>query len=124
MEKESRYIVDGEEHVHKSVEEALRYSFPTHEDLDNYPDNAVMVHECELTPAFKLNLEKLMDLCEVLLEEVSPDGYDDLYEGVKENFKATVDFDKVNKNVPKLWYPSSMEMYPKGSIEALLKYAD
>ncbi len=81
------------------------------DDLDigedvNLPDDWThKVEEAELQPMFQLDSEGLSDL----LYNNNDERYDEdatQFDDVTKALKQSVDFDKLNSMIPKLWYPN------------------
>lgn len=82
--------------------EELIYDISEEDDLSDLEENwAIEAYECELEPVFKLCANWICD--RINEERFNEDGepYDKIYEILSKE----IDFEKINEQIPKYWYP-------------------
>lgn len=92
-------------------------------DLDCMDESeSIEVENCTLQPIITLNEDVIINSLESDLEErYSEDDGESEFNQIKEVLKKNIDFDKLNSELPKLWYPNNtFETYNKGQLIAIL----
>jgi hypothetical protein len=88
--------------------ESLMYLLDIDEDkINSLPDDwTYKVEEADLEPMYKLDADSISDLlCSAHNDRYDEDGTQ--YDKVTKALQETVDFEKLNSMIPKLWYPNS-----------------
>ena len=80
------------------------------EDVEKLPDDWELdVNESELQPIFTLSqefiTEAILDRTDSF-DERFPEDSDRVFEDIKKAIKQSIDLDKLNELLPKLWYPN------------------
>lgn len=76
-------------------------------DIEDLPeDYTIELELCRLEPLFKLNS---IDLYEILLRHFEDRSSDDgeEWDGIADILKKHIDFDALNADIPKLWFPTN-----------------
>ena len=93
-------------------------------DLDCMDENAtIKVENCDLEPIITLNANLIVDSLENHLEDrYSEYRAETEYKRIVNVLKQNIDFDKINSELPKLWYPNNtFETYSKAQLLSFLE---
>lgn len=103
MADETYYYNDNFYFDFESLSEDL---FETEEEIRALPDDyELKVNLCELEPIVVFTAEKIAEHT-VDEERYSEDGCDREVQRIIDALKESVDFEKLNSLIPKLWFPS------------------
>ena len=73
------------------------------EEIPNYPDDySIEVSECELKPIWDFSAENIAE--NVDNDRFSEDGNEEEYDKILKALNECVDFGKLNKSLPMMWY--------------------
>lgn len=89
-------------------------------ELEELPDDyAIEVGCCDLKPIFQLDSEKLKEiLFDVFIDNSSEDGEE--WDKVESVLQKHIDFEVLNNDIPKLWFPNGeTETFTKDELIAL-----
>lgn len=86
-------------------------------DIEDFSDDYTLEVECcDLEPIFQLNSENLYELLLNTFEERSSDSGDE-WDKVEDILKKHIDFEALNNDIPKLWFPNGKtETYSKNQL--------
>jgi hypothetical protein len=88
-------------------------------DFDSFPDDEILkVENCTLEPIITLTAELIADCLENHLEERHSelDAENELKQIIA-TLKRNIDFDKLNNDMPELWYPNgTFERFTKAEL--------
>ena len=93
-------------------------------DMDCFKDDDILkVELCELRPMFQIDADKLSQLvCEYFEEDFVEDFYERDSEKITEIINGSVNFEKLNSEIPNYWYPcGKFEKYTKQELLDLIK---
>jgi len=99
-----------DENFYSEVEDYLIDLELEKEDVEKLPDDyQVKVNEAELQPIFVLKEQWIVDaICEQTdhFEERFPEESDKVFEQIKTAIRKSIDVNKLNELLPKLYYPN------------------
>ena len=93
-------------------------------DIDCMEENdTIKVENCDLEPIITLTAELIIDSLERNLEERhSEDNANEEYNRIVAVLKQNIDFEKLNSELPKLWYPNgTFETFSKAELISFLE---
>lgn len=99
-----------DENYYMEVEDYLIDHELEREDVEKLPDDfQVKINEAELQPIFVLKEDWLIDA--ILdhtdsFDERFPEDSDKVFEDIKKAIRQSIDVNKLNQLLPKLWYPN------------------
>jgi hypothetical protein len=103
-----------EENFYSKVEDYLIDHELEKDDVDKLPDDwEIKVNDAELQPIFVLKEDWVIDqIVENTdhFEERFPEDSDKIFEDIKKAIKQSLDINKLNELLPKLWYPNGKEV--------------
>lgn len=91
-------------------------------ELEDLPDDyTIEVECCNHEPIFQLDSSSLYDMLVNNFEERSSEDGEE-WGGIEEILKKHIDFESLNKRIPKLWFPNGrVEIYSKNQLIELNK---
>ena len=93
-------------------------------DLDCMDENETLkVENCDLEPIITLTAKLIVDSLENHLEERHSENCAEIeYNRIVAVLKQNIDFDKINSELPKLWYPNNtFETFSKAQLLSFLE---
>lgn len=87
------------------------------EELENFSDDYyIKVECCTYEPIFQLDSHRLYDMLANAFEDRSSEDGEE-WDKVEDILKKHIDFEALNKAIPKLWFPNGrVEMYSKNQL--------
>ena len=100
------------ENFYPDVEDYIITNDLEKEDVEAYPDDyELRIEESELQPIFQLKMEWVADCIADRAEcfdDRFPEDSDDFFDKIKKAVKESVDIEKLNSLLPKLYYPNGI----------------